>query len=90
MRKTFFLDANELNKDLIKVLLEKYPNGYEYNDIVSTTTPEGTRIKALKVEYLGHLFYVKVSEQLEKLLDDSNHIDDVNPKNFDMYFDDYL
>lgn len=90
MIKTFFLEANELNKDLIEVLLEKYPDGYDYDDIVSTIKPDGTRIKALKVEHLEHLFYVKVSEQLEKLLDDSNHIDDVNPKNFDMYFDDYL
>ena len=90
MRKTFFLEANELNIDLIKVLLEKYPNGYTYEDIVSAFKPDGTRIKALKFEHLEHLFYVKVSEQLENLLENTNHPDEINPKNFDMYFDDYL
>lgn len=90
MKKTFFLEANELNKELIQALLEKYPNGYDYDDIVSTIKPDGTRVKAIKVEHLEHLFYVKVSEQLETLLEESNHIDDIDPKSFDMYFDDYL
>lgn len=90
MKKTIYLEAKDLNEKQIKALVRNYPNGYDYTDIKSVSRPDGQRIKALRLEEQNELIYVRVSVELENLIDKNSSLEDIRPINFDTYFDEYL
>ena len=83
--KRIIIDYSKLNQQLLDLLVEKYPDGYGYNDIRSFQTMKGETIKAIEVSTDDTVYLVKISAQLEKTMED--YLDD----NLDeeLIFDDF-
>jgi hypothetical protein len=90
MKKSLFIDTEDLTNGIIKLIVNKYPNGYCYEDIISIKNNVGNYIKVIEVENNNTKYFVKIGIQLENRLDDfiikNQHQED---KDFDIYFDDY-
>ena len=47
--KRVIVDYAKLTKDILNMLIEKYPDGYDYGDIISFKNAKGETIKAVEV-----------------------------------------
>lgn len=90
MKEKVFLEARDLNKEIIQLIIEKYPNGIRDNAIVSIQNTEGNYIKVIVLTYKKEQLYIKVSSKLK------DSIDQITSKNifpldtdFDLYFDEF-
>ena len=65
------------------MLIEKYPEGYDYDEIISFKNLKGETIKAVEVRDSDTIYLVKISSKLEQTMDDFS-IDDksLNDKTF--------
>ena len=90
MKNILFLKAENLNKEIIQLIIERYPNGYGYDNIVSVQNPTGKVVKAIMVEDIENQIFVEVSLKLEEIID-KNINKDIFPidNNFDLYFDEF-
>lgn len=68
MKNIVLINTEDLNKKIILLLVEKYPEGYMFDDILSVPTPEGKNMIAVSVEDSDSIFYVKASSKLEDLM----------------------
>ncbi len=66
----------KLTANILDLLVEKYPDGYEYNDIISFQNSEGKTINAVEVRTTDTIYLVKISSKLEETMDD--YIEDEN------------
>ena len=64
------VDYEKLNTDILDLLVEKYPDGYQYNDIISFQNSKGKRIKAVEVKTDDTIYLVKISSKLEQTMED--------------------
>ncbi|WP_139956847.1 hypothetical protein [Flavicella sediminum] len=81
--KRIIVDYNKLTEDILNLLIEKYPDGYESEDIIAFKNSKNETIKAVEVRTEDTVYLVKVSKQLittmESFEDDGdfeNSIDD--------------
>ena len=83
--KRVIIDYSKLNQQLLDLLIEKYPDGYEYNDIMLFETRNGETIKALEIRTDDTIYLIKIGAKLERIMDDcaDEKIDD------DFIFDDF-
>lgn len=70
------VDYNKLTTSILDLLVEKYPDGYGYNDIISFQNSEGKTINAVEVRTNDTIYLVKISSKLEETMDD--YIEDEN------------
>lgn len=70
------VDYEKLTANILNLLVEKYPDGYEYNDIISFQNSEGKTINAVEVRTTDTIYLVKISSKLEETMDD--YIEDEN------------
>lgn len=68
--KKVIVDYNKLTTDILDLLVEKYPDGYEYEDIISFQNSEGKHISAVEVRTEDTVYLVKISSRLEKTMED--------------------
>lgn len=68
--KKVIVDYNKLTTDILDLLVEKYPDGYEYEDIISFQNSEGKYISAVEVRTEDTVYLVKISSRLEKTMED--------------------
>ncbi len=91
MKKELFLEASDLNKYYLQLILETYPDGYEYDDILTIKGANEKYLKVIKLEDIDTIIYVKVSVKLEEILEAYfKHNNSKRNDDFDFYFDDYL
>lgn len=84
--KRVIVDYSKLTKDILDLLVEKYPDGYEYSDIIKFQNTKMETISAVEVRTEDTVYLVKISNQLEKTMED--YIDD--DSSFDeIDFDDF-
>jgi len=64
--------------EIIKLLVEKYPDGYGYSDIVNYKDPFGNLIKVVQVDNSKTQFNVKIGSYLDGLMEifENNEIED--------------
>lgn len=43
------VEYSKLTKDILDLLVEKYPDGYDYDDIISFKNAKGETVKAIEV-----------------------------------------
>ena len=67
--KRIIIDYKKLTKDILKLLIEKYPDGYDNSDIISFKNLQGETIKAVELRDSDTIYLVKVGSQLEKTMD---------------------
>ena len=70
------VDYEKLTANILDLLVEKYPDGYGYNDIISFQNSEGKTINAVEVRTDDTIYLVKISRKLEETMDD--YIEDEN------------
>ena len=68
--KRVIIDYSKLNQQILDLLVEKFPDGYGYNDIMSFQTNMGDTIKAIEVRTDDSIYLVRISAKLEKAMED--------------------
>jgi len=58
--KRIIIDYKKLTKDILKLLIEKYPDGYDNSDIISFKNLQGETIKAVELRDSDTIYLVKV------------------------------
>lgn len=67
--KRVIVDYEKLTSKVLNLLVEKFPDGYEYEDIISFKTSDGSYVKAVEVKTDDTIYLVKISSQLEKTME---------------------
>ena len=62
--KKVIVNFKKLTPEVLKLLVEKYPNGYDDNDIVSFRNAHGEKIEAVEVVTSEFKYMVKISVKL--------------------------
>ncbi|CAM1346347.1 hypothetical protein [Tenacibaculum crassostreae] len=75
--KRVIVDYSKLTTDILDLLVEKYPDGYDHSDIISFKNSKGETVKAVEVKTEDTLFLVKISSQLQQTMEDYD-ADDVD------------
>ena len=70
----------KLTRDILDLLIDKYPDGYDYEDIISFKNAKGETVKAVELRTEDTVYLVKVSSKLENAMEEYAEDED--------YFDD--
>ena len=70
----------KLTRDILDMLIDKYPDGYDYEDIISFKNAKGETVKAVELRTEDTVQLVKVSSKLENAMEEYAEDED--------YFDD--
>ncbi|AUC23096.1 hypothetical protein BTO15_13770 [Polaribacter sejongensis] len=68
--KRVIVEYAKLTTDILDMLVEKYPDGYDYEDIISFKNAKGETIKAVEVKTADTVYLVKISSKLEQTMED--------------------
>jgi hypothetical protein len=60
----------KLTTNILDMLVEKYPEGYDYGDIISFKNAKGETVKAIEVRTEETIYLVKISDRLEQTMED--------------------
>ena len=74
--KRVIVDYAKLTTDILDLLVERYPDGYDHSDIISFKNSKGETVKAVEVNTDDTLYLVKISSQLQQTMED-HEVDDV-------------
>ena len=89
--KRVIVDYEKLTTDILDLLIEKYPKGYFYEDIISFQNAKNETIKAVEVKTKSTIYLVRISAQLDKKMEDyqddetsfeENSFDDFDKEDF--------
>lgn len=72
------VNYDHLNKGLLKVLTETFPNGIDEEDLISFTTPKGERISAVELKTSEGIYLVKHCLKLRERMEDYE-IEEIDP-----------
>ena len=81
--KRVIVDYSKLTSDILDLLVEKFPTGYGYKDIITFKNAKGETIRAVEVSFEDTIYLVKISLKLEETMEDY----DADEDNFDEVFD---
>jgi hypothetical protein len=60
----------KLTTDILDMLVEKYPDGYDYSNVISFKNAKGETVKAIEVRTDETIYLVKISDRLEQTMED--------------------
>ncbi|MFZ9003400.1 MAG: hypothetical protein ACO20F_12430 [Robiginitalea sp.] len=66
--KRVIVDFKKLTPEVLKLLVEKYPDGYDDDHIITFRNSHGERIEAVEVLTDDTKYLVKISAKLEKTM----------------------
>ncbi len=72
--KRIIVDYKKLTQEILKLLVEKFPDGYGVRDIIKFTNHKGHYIEAVEVSTEDSIYLVKISDELVDSME--NHEDD--------------
>jgi DNA-directed RNA polymerase subunit delta len=78
-KKRRIVDYSNVPEDILNMMGELYPNGYE-RDVIKFPNAKGELISAVRVETDDTIFLIKVSSQLKQMFDDLE-IDEIDLSN---------
>lgn len=83
--KRVIVDFKKLTPEVLKLLVERYPDGYDDRNIISFKNAQGERIEAVEVLTEDTKYLVKISAKLEYTMenydeDDYEDFDDDDPE----------
>lgn len=83
--KRVIVDFKKLTPEVLKLLVEEYPDGYDDRDIISFKNAHGDKIEAVEVLTDDTKYLVKISAKLEVTManfdeDDYEEFDDDDPE----------
>ncbi|WP_271765087.1 hypothetical protein [Aquimarina algiphila] len=62
--KRVIVDYKKLNKNILNLLVEKFPDGYNDDDIISFRNQHNEAIEAIEVKTNDTIYLVKISKRL--------------------------
>ena len=68
--KRVIVDYKNVSDDVLAILKETYPNGYDEDDSIKFTNAKGEKVEALEVKTSEAVYLIKVSAKLEQEIDD--------------------
>lgn len=68
--KRVIVDYKKLNKDIVNLLVEKFPDGYSDKDIIAFKNHHNDTIEAVEVKTIDTIYLVKISERLAGVIQD--------------------
>lgn len=82
--KRVIVDFKKLTPEVLKLLVERYPDGYDDRDIITFKNANGERVEAVEVLTVDTKYLVKISEKLEYTMenydaDDYEEFNDDDP-----------
>ena len=79
--KRIIVDIKKLTPEILSLLVEKYPDGYNDNAIIKFKNARNETIEAVEVRTDDTIYLVKVSSKLEVFMADFDE-DDYNDADF--------
>ena len=70
------VDYKKLNQEILDLLVEKFPQGYEASDIITFRNAQNEIIEAVEVRTEDTIYLVKVSKRLADTLENYDEDDD--------------
>ena len=64
------VDYQKLNEDILNLLVEKFPDGYDDSDIITFKNANGEVIEAVEVKTIDTVYLVKVGKRLVQAMED--------------------
>ncbi|HAT65277.1 MAG TPA: hypothetical protein DCS66_11860 [Flavobacteriaceae bacterium] len=74
--KRVIVDFKKLNKEILEMLVEKFPNGYDAKDIIVFRNAQNEIIEAVEVRTEDTMYLVKVSKRLADTMENYDEDDD--------------
>ena len=74
--KRVIVDYKKLTSEVLKLLVEKYPDGYGDDDVINFKNLKGESIEAVEVTTEDTKYLVKISSKLERTMADFDEEDD--------------
>ena len=74
--KRVIVDYKKLNKEILEMLVEKYPNGYQPKDIIIFRNAQNEVIEAVEVKTEDTIYLLKVSKRLADTMENYDEDDD--------------
>ncbi|WP_127137108.1 hypothetical protein [Flagellimonas oceanensis] len=74
--KRVIVDYKKLTSEVLKLLVEKYPDGYGDDDVINFKNLKGESIEAVEVSTDDTKYLVKISSKLERTMADFDEDDD--------------
>jgi hypothetical protein len=85
--KRVIVEYAKLTTDILDMLVEKYPDGYDYSDVISFKNAKGETQKAVEVKTEDTIYLVEISSKLEQTMEDyaedEDSFDDENDLDLD-------
>ena len=76
--KRVIVDYKKLTQSVLDLLIEKYPDGYNDNDIISFRNAQNELVEAVEVRTDDTIYLVKVSVKLAERMDNETNDEDDN------------
>src|SRR5690606_16750131 len=89
--KRVIVDYKKLTPEVLKLLVEKYPDGYGDNDVINFRNLKGELIEAVEVSTDDTKYLVKISSKLERTManfDEDEEDDNLDTEDLDKLPDD--
>ena len=74
--KRAIVDYKKLTKDILALLVEKYPEGYQDRDVIRFKNAKNETVEALEVRTEDTIYLVKVSTRLASTMERYDEDDD--------------
>lgn len=81
--KRVIVDFQKLNEDILALLVEKFPDGYEESDIITYRNAQYELIEAVEVRSEDTIYLVKVSKRLADTMENFENEDEENENDSD-------
>lgn len=83
------LDYKKLTDEVLNLLVEKFPDGYDYDDVISFKNAQGEIVEAIEVRTEDTMYLVKISSKLEQSMEDHDYEEDDEDEDDDLGDDDF-
>jgi len=70
------VDYQKLNEDILNLLVDKFPDGYDDHDIISFRNANNELIEAVEVRTNDTIYLVKIGVKLVKAMEEHEEDDD--------------
>lgn len=76
--KRIIVDYNKLNTEILDLLVKKFPDGYDDNDIISFRNSKGEQIESVEIRTNDTIYLVKIGKKLIKAIQEQKIDDNFN------------
>lgn len=81
--KRVIVDYQKLNEEILSLLVDKFPDGYDREDIISFRNAQNEIVECVEVRTQDSIYLVKISKRLVSAMEDFEQDDDYQDENYD-------